>query len=1074
MALLREQAKREFKPTNVGITEFAESSEYCGKPLFPLQRILLKLIFLEEMEGWEEDLLTWMINGGRKNEILLSPEIRERRDYCREHGFAHFSEIDLVGGRRSSKGHITGLAGAYKLWRTREIPDPATFFGIDIDKQIEFSCIAAAFDQAKTRQFADFYSSINRCKALQPYISKRQEEVITIRSDSDILLISDMKKQGVKIARDFAKFRVLPLAANADTLRGSASILTVFDEMAFMMPGESRSSASECYTAAEPSLAQFGHHAMVFCNSSPYTRIGQFYEQWSLAMRPLDHADGAYPMRFAIQFPSWALYDKWWVDPERRFDRAIMVSPDWDDQLEPDEPESKLNEQSISMRNAEQLKEKANPDTYKVEYRAQWAEVLDAYLDPAKVDRAYNGLKPDGTFCRRTEGGTYLYVYMGHCDPSSTTAGFGFALGHVEEFADASGLFPGGVARHVVFDEVKRWNPRDFPGEVINYIKVREELAHYINLYRPLAITFDQYNCLNGDSMVPTTQGLLTMRELANPGGDLPPGGIRALNIPIQSQSQVATLQEAFHRGIVPTLRLRTKLGNVIEATPEHRLWVRPQKTQAWHKENSWQWMKVKDIRDGDWVSVRKNNVLSETYVDLSPFHVIGKRKRPSRARYDSLPSVCDESFSALLGYLTSDGWVSDSAWNFSNCNREVVEDFESLLTSSFGGIWNASWVPYTDKWSSHAVIRSEGVMAQFFTSIGVGGLSHEKVVPAVIRKSPKSVITSYLSALFEGDGGITVARDNYEEVQLTTTSESLAREVQQLLLAVGVFSTLWGPHDKRDGYRVKIFGLDLLDFEQEVGFRSSDKKARLRIATDRVRARGDRAGRRSKNNRRGNEQFVKIVSIETSESDCYDFSVPGPESFIANGVVSHNSAGLMQELRDDIRKMGIANCRIAEVTATQKVNWNRWEAFKTALYLGLVHVPPDCITMGPHGEFDHSEYSKQELKFLQEVQAGQTKRVDKQVLGPIQTKDIADCIAEVTVKFLGSYIGEIMNTTFESGKLQTGSEGGYPIGGRHQGGPMSGMNQPGNRFDSFYGGRRSKAPSNAARGIDPRRRRGR
>lgn len=679
MALLREQAKREFQPTNVGIAEFAESSEYCGKPLFPLQRILLKLIFLEEMEGWEEDLLTWMINGGRKNEILLSPDLRARRDYCREHGFSHFSEIDLVGGRRSSKGHITGLAGAYKLWQTREIPDPATFFGIDIDKQIEFSCIAAAFDQAKTRQFADFYSSINRCKALQPYISKRQEEVITIRSDSDILLISDMKKQGVKIAKDFAKFRVLPLAANADTLRGSASILIVFDEMAFMMPGESRSSASECYTAAEPSLAQFGHHAMVFCNSSPYTRIGQFYEQWSLAMRPLDHADGAYPMRFAIQYPSWALYDKWWVDPERRFDRAIMVSPDWDDQLEPDEPESKLNEQSIAMRNAEQLKEKANPDTYKVEYRAQWAEVLDAYLDPTKVDRAYSGMKPDGTLCLRTEGGTYLYVYMGHCDPSSTTAGFGFALGHVEEFADTSGLFPGGVARHVVFDEVKRWNPRDFPGEVINYIKVREELAHYINLYRPLAITFDQYN-----------------------------------------------------------------------------------------------------------------------------------------------------------------------------------------------------------------------------------------------------------------------------------------------------------------------------------------------------------------------------------------------------------SAGLMQELRDDIRKMGIANCRIAEVTATQKVNWNRWEAFKTALYLDLVHVPPNCITYGPHGEFDHSEYSKQELKFLQEVQVGQTKRVEKQSLGPIQTKDIADCIAEVTVKFLGSYIGEIMNTTFESGKLQTGSEGGYPIGGRHQGGPMSGMNQPGNRFDSFYGGRRSNVSGNAARGIDPRRRRGR
>lgn len=679
MSLIREQAKREFKPTNVGIVEFSESEEYCGKPLYPLQRVLLKLMFLEEMEGWEEDILSWWIAGGRNNEIIMSPQIRERREICRDEGRAHFGEIDLVGGRRSSKGHITGLAGAYKLYKTREIPDPSAFFNMDIDKQIEFSCIAAAFDQAKTRQFADFYSSINRCKALQPYISKRQEEVITVRADSDISLIAEMRKQGVNIARDFAKFRILPLAANADTLRGSASILTVFDEMAFMLPGESRSSAQECYTAAEPSLAQFGHHALVFCNSSPYSRIGQFYEQYLLAMRKMDHNEGWYPMRLAFEFPSWALFDKWWLDPQSRWRNAIMVSPDWPDQLDADVPESKLDSKNLAMRHAEQLKEKANPDTYRVEYRAHWAEVLDAYLDPGKVDAAFSGKKPDGTVCARTGGGTYLHTYMAHCDPSSTTAGFGFALGHVEEFPDTTGFFPDGVARHVVFDMVKRWNPTDFPGKVINYIKVREELAVLANLFRPNAITFDQYN-----------------------------------------------------------------------------------------------------------------------------------------------------------------------------------------------------------------------------------------------------------------------------------------------------------------------------------------------------------------------------------------------------------SVGMMQELREDVRKMGIQNLRISEVTATQKVNWNRWEAFKTALYLGLVHVPPDCIDMGRDGEFDHSEYAKQELKFLQEIQTGQTKRVDKQELGPIQTKDIADCIAEVTVKFLSSYIGDIMTRNFETARVLGGADGGYPIGGRTPGGPMGGRGQSGGRFDDFYGGRSSGGGRNigSARGINPRTRR--
>lgn len=675
MSLIREQAKREFKPSNVGIVEFAESSDYCGKPLYPLQRILLKLIFLEEMEGWEEDLLTWWTNGGRNGEIILSPDIRQRRDILRERKFDHFSEIELVGGRRSSKGYVTGIAGGFKLWKTREIPDPAAFFGIDIDRAIELSCIAAAFDQAKTRQFADFYSVINRCKALQPFISKRQEEMITIQADTDIRLIEQMKREGRAVAKDFAKFRILPLAANADTLRGSASLVIVFDEMAFMMPGESRSSASECYTAAEPSLAQFGQHALVFCNSSPYTRIGQFYQQCELALRGPEHIDGWYPTRFALQFPSWALYDKWWLDPARKYRNAIMVSPDWPDQLETDVPESVLDSKSVSMREAEQLKEKANPDTYRVEYRGQWAEVLDAYLSPDRVDAAYNGEKPDGTPCRATKDGTYQFTYMAHCDPSSTTAGFGFAMAHVEEFPDPSGLWPDGVARHVVFDRVKRWNPKDFPGETINYIKVREEIAQFGQLYRPQAITFDQYN-----------------------------------------------------------------------------------------------------------------------------------------------------------------------------------------------------------------------------------------------------------------------------------------------------------------------------------------------------------------------------------------------------------STGLIQELRNDFKKMGIQHTRVGEVKATMNVNWNRWEAFKTALYLGLVHIPPDCIELGRNGEFDHSEYSKLELKFLQEKQIGQTRRVEKQDLGPIQTKDIADCIAEVTVKFLGSYIGDLMSKNFDQ-PAQFGAEGGYPVGGRQSGGPQNGPGHT-SRFDEFYGQSRSGQRSfAAARGIDARRR---
>jgi len=668
VSLIAEQIQRQYNPRQVGIVEFSESDEFCGKKLYPMQRVLLKLAFLEEMEGWEEDLLDHWIGGGRNNEIEISPEIRLRRDYCRDKGFQHFSEIDLIGGRRSSKGFVTGLAGTKKLWDVQQIEDPGAYYNIDIDKEIYFTCIAASLDQAKKFQFADLYSSITRCAALAPYISKAQEESISVKTASDDINLRRMKDLGLRIARDFSKLRVRPLAANADTLRGATSILSIFDEMAFMMPGESRSSAQECYNALEPSLAQFGPDALVFLNSSPYTKIGKFFEQAMHAFQGPDHPDGWYPMRFALRFPSWAMYDMWWKDPERRFNNAIMVSPEWSDVLDSD-PLAVLDDMSLAKREHEQLEEKANPESYKVERRGQWAEVLDAYLDPIKVELAF-GPKPDGTPMTRTFDGTYRFDYKMHCDPSSTTAGFGFAGAHVEEFDDPHGIFPDGKARHVVFDFVHRWNPQDFPGGTINYLKVQKDLAYSIEVYRPSELTFDQYN-----------------------------------------------------------------------------------------------------------------------------------------------------------------------------------------------------------------------------------------------------------------------------------------------------------------------------------------------------------------------------------------------------------SVGLIQGLREMARKRNIET-RISEVTATYQVNWNRWETFKTALYLGLVHLPPDCIDPATH--FDYSEYASFELKFLQLIETATTRRVDKQTEGPIQTKDIADCICEVTNKFLANYIADFKEQNLAQA-LQMGSEGGYRIGGAEPAQALQGGNT---RFDQFYGGRGRSPGFHPERGVDPSRRR--
>jgi hypothetical protein len=505
---LLDQVEQNLTVNRTSIVEFAESDQFCNKPLYPRQRVLLKLMFLEPLEGWEEDILDFWIAGGRGgSEIEISPDIRRRVEYLRERGYQHFREVDLVGGRRSSKGFTTGIAMAKVMWETLQLQDPGSYYGIDSDKEIFFSCIAGSEAQAKEFQYADFSQTVAGCKAFEPYIVRDLETEIRIATSVDLRKIQQSKSRGSKAGKDIARLRGKALAANAGTLRGSATMVYCIDEMAHMIPGESKASADQVYGAADPSLDQFGKDGMAFCNSSPWSKVGMFYERYVEAMKSYnpDHEPSAQinpttengnPLIMAFQFPSWALFEGYDKDPQRRFRKAITVSPDWN----ADDPEFEyLSEEDRTGIAIARSKEAANPETYKVERRGKFAEVTDAYLNPTMVDRAFMGmpvgyndqgqamLKPFNT--NWGEGALNIHKYKFHLDPSSTTAGFGFAIAHLERIEDKAG----NLAPHVVFDIIKRWNPKDFPGHTIQWPVVINEVLGHADIFRPYEITMDQF-----------------------------------------------------------------------------------------------------------------------------------------------------------------------------------------------------------------------------------------------------------------------------------------------------------------------------------------------------------------------------------------------------------------------------------------------------------------------------------------------------------------------------------------------------------------------------------------------------
>lgn len=479
-------------PKKVPIIEFCESEDYCGLPLFPKQQVMLKLWFLEEMEGWEEDVLSGWIRG--EDGCMISPMVRERRDHLRANKWPHFGEIILDGGRRSGKGFVTGAAVAKKIHDTQQIPDPGKHYGIGPDREILFSVVASKMEQARDMQFNDIASWVGRCKPLHPHIPGFLTESFRIHTAADREYQRELEARGIKVSADWSKLVCKPLPARQSTLRGSTSMVVVFDEFAHMLGTEGSAAGDRCYEAALPALRQFGRDGLIFANSSPYTEVGQFFALYELAMM-LDGSQPAFPEKLFMNFPSWEMFTEWRKYPHRLSQDqqrvgSLMVSPDIEDI-------TGLTEEEVAKRDKARADEKANPESFSVESRARWAKVVDAYLKPAVVDLAFRPVFSIGEppvfeqEIRQNLQSNYNFMFKGHCDPSSTTAGFGFAVGHIEMMPDP--YQPDRICQHVVFDIVKRWNPADFPGHTINYLEVQKELADYAVLFHLYELTFDQF-----------------------------------------------------------------------------------------------------------------------------------------------------------------------------------------------------------------------------------------------------------------------------------------------------------------------------------------------------------------------------------------------------------------------------------------------------------------------------------------------------------------------------------------------------------------------------------------------------
>ncbi len=327
--------------------------------------------------------------------------------------------------------------------------------------------------------------------------------------------------------------------------------------------------------------------------------------------------------------------------------------------------------------------------------------------------------------------------------------------------------------------------------------------------------------CVTGGTLVPTNRGFFFIEDLAEAAED----DVTPLEVSV-AQEGGRKAQSAFfyNGGVKPTFEVRSKCGYQVAGTGNHGI-------KVMGKSGRIEWRYLDEIQLGDFLAVnRSSDLWVSAQLDVTEFHNEDGRKELV------FPDNLDERWGLLLGYLAGDG-----SWSNTQGVAMTVEHPET---------WDQMKALFDELFGSHRVQmdkRTEGTGRLEFPGVGMRQFLHDlgwsmdcgrfdKMVPWAILRSPKPVVCAFLRGLFETDGS---AESGGRHITLSTASFRLAREVQLLLLNLGIVTNVskkWNRKTKRHYANLSIKGVrSRRFFAQWVGFDSEKKQRPMLAALERA-----------------------------------------------------------------------------------------------------------------------------------------------------------------------------------------------------------------------------------------------
>lgn len=350
-------------------------------------------------------------------------------------------------------------------------------------------------------------------------------------------------------------------------------------------------------------------------------------------------------------------------------------------------------------------------------------------------------------------------------------------------------------------------------------------------------------------------------------------------------------------------VRIRLQAGLGIEVTTDHSLFKINSSGELVETKPS-------DLVVGDWIIATRGPLwsgegLDKIKVEVKFPVVIGSARQWHDDVFGEHEFILDREFLELVGFWIGDGsYTGETSVSFScGIDLGLVERIErwakSLGRSATVSKKNDVQV------SHHTVVRA-------LREIGLVGKARTKRLPDWFWNLSESQACDVLRGLFTADGS------GGDKPYLATTSEELARQVQDAVAALTGHLPSFGV--AQTGYRVTLSSTDAKKvFASKIGFLVERKKidssrearwSRIEELPAELSFRGVyQCAKGAKPNRccRDREGFAKSVKspdllylsiieieeLDLEQIDVYDLEVPGPERFIANNILAHNTTWL-------------------------------------------------------------------------------------------------------------------------------------------------------------------------------------